>query len=53
MLAAAVILTGEAGIHVPENTHERMGIDAEAVLDPLEPRRRSKPSWKARSYSTM
>lgn len=31
-LAAAVVLTGEAGIHVPDAAHTRTGIDAEAVL---------------------
>ena len=36
-LAAAVILTGEAGIRVPDNTHERTGIDAEAVLPHWQP----------------
>ena len=36
-LAAAVILTGEAGIRVPDNTHERMGIDAHSVLDDWDP----------------
>ena len=36
-LAAAVILTGEAGIRVPDNTHERVGINAETVLADWEP----------------
>ena len=36
-LAAAVVLTGEAGIHVPDNTHERIGIDAKEVLADWEP----------------
>ena len=36
-LAAAVILTGEAGIRVPDNTHERMGINAHTVLDDWDP----------------
>lgn len=31
-LAAAVILTGEAGIRVPDSVQQRTGIDAEAVL---------------------
>ena len=37
MLAAAVVLTGESGIRVPDNTHERVGIDAQAVLSHWEP----------------
>ena len=37
MLAAAVILTGEPGIQVPDKTHEHMGIDAEAVLADWDP----------------
>ena len=37
MLAAAVILTGEPGIQVPDNTHERTGIDARAVLADWKP----------------
>ncbi|WP_049824081.1 hypothetical protein [Shewanella sp. W3-18-1] len=32
ILAAAVTLTGEAGIFVPDQTHEKVGIDAESVL---------------------
>ncbi len=32
LLAAAVTLTGEAGILVPDITHEKAGIDAEEVL---------------------
>ena len=32
MLAAAVILTGEVGIRVPDKTHEQTGIDAVMVL---------------------
>ena len=31
-VAAAVVLTGESGILVPDSDHERAGIDAEAVL---------------------
>lgn len=31
-LAAAVVLTGEAGIRVPDSVQQRTGIDAEAVL---------------------
>ncbi len=31
-LAAAVILTGDVGIQVSDTSHERLGIDAEAVL---------------------
>lgn len=31
-LAAAVVLTGEAGIHIPDSTTIKSGIDAEAVL---------------------
>ena len=31
-LAAAVVLTGEAGIHVPDGVHTRPGIEAAAVL---------------------
>ena len=37
-LAAAVVLTGEPGIQVPDGTHERTGIDAEAVLSEWEPK---------------
>ena len=37
MLAAAVILTGEAGIQVPDNSHDQTGIDAEAVLSNWHP----------------
>ena len=37
MLAAAVVLTGKAGIQVPDNTHEQTGIDAEAVLSHWHP----------------
>ena len=37
MLAAAVILCGKPGIHVPDNTHERTGIEAEKVLSNWEP----------------
>ena len=43
MLAAAVILTGEAGIRVPENTHEQTGIDARSVLT----------GWGAREIETL
>ena len=32
LLAAAVTLTGEPGIRVPDNSHERAGIDARMVL---------------------
>ena len=31
-LAAAVILTGEPGIRIPDHSHEKRGIDAESVL---------------------
>ena len=37
MLAAAVILCGKPGIQVPDNTHERVGIEAEKVLSNWEP----------------
>ena len=37
-LAAAVILTGEAGIRVPDTTYEQKGIDAETVLADWSPR---------------
>ena len=37
MLAAAVVLTGETGIQVPDNTHQHTGIDAEAVLSQWHP----------------
>lgn len=37
LLAAAVILTGEPGIRVPDSTHPGGGIDAEAVLGDWEP----------------
>ena len=37
MLAAAVILTGEPGIRVPESTHSSNGIDAATVLGDWEP----------------
>ncbi len=37
LLAAAVTLTGEAGIIVPDSTHERRGIEAEQVLALWEP----------------
>lgn len=43
ILAAAVILTGEAGIRVPENTHENTGIDARSVLT----------DWNAREIETL
>ena len=36
-LAAAVVLTGESGIQVPDSTHAQGGIDAEAVLSEWEP----------------
>ena len=36
-LAAAVVLTGEAGIRVPDSVHTRTGINAEAVLSEWEP----------------
>ena len=36
-LAAAVVLTGEAGIHVPDGVHTRPGIEAKAVLSDWEP----------------
>lgn len=36
-LAAAVVLTGESGIQVPDSTHEQTGIDAEVVLSEWEP----------------
>ena len=38
MLAAAVILCGKPGIQVPDNTHERTGIEAEKVLSNWDPR---------------
>jgi hypothetical protein len=38
LLAAAVILTGEAGIRVPEATHSENGIDAKSVLGDWDPR---------------
>ena len=37
-LAAAVVLTGEAGIRVPDTTYEQKGIDAETVLEDWSPR---------------
>ncbi|NMH64992.1 hypothetical protein [Shewanella salipaludis] len=37
LLAAAVTLTGEAGILVPDKTHEKAGIDAEKVLSDWNP----------------
>lgn len=37
LLAAAVTLTGEAGILVPDQTHEKAGIDAEKVLHDWSP----------------
>ena len=37
-LAAAVVLTGERDIQVPDGTHARGGIDAEAVLFEWDPR---------------
>ena len=37
-LAAAVVLTGERGIWVPDNAPTRSGIDAESVLADWEPR---------------
>jgi len=36
-LAAAVTLTGEAGILVPDSNHDKVGIDAEQVLAEWEP----------------
>ena len=36
-LAAAVVLTGDAGIQVPDSDHSRTGIDAAAVLADWEP----------------
>ena len=36
-VAAAVVLTGEAGIQVPDSTHARTGIDAGAVLSQWDP----------------
>ena len=36
-LAAAVVLTGKPGIHVPDYTHEKTGIEPEAVLSHWEP----------------
>ena len=36
-LAAAVVLTGEAGMQVPDTVHSGTGIDAEAVLADWEP----------------
>ncbi|WP_409525078.1 NACHT domain-containing protein [Nitrincola sp. MINF-07-Sa-05] len=37
VLAAAVILTGEPGIRVPDSTNPDKGIDAEAILSDWEP----------------
>ena len=37
VLAAAVILTGEPGIRIPDSTHSENGIDAEAVLGDWQP----------------
>ncbi|HUE93128.1 hypothetical protein [Pseudomonas sp.] len=37
VLAAAVILTGEPGIRIPDSTHPESGIDAEAVLGDWQP----------------
>lgn len=37
ILAAAVTLTGDAGIFVPDQTHEKVGIDAESVLHDWSP----------------
>jgi len=37
ILAAAVILTGEPGIRVPDKIHAGKGIDAEAVLEDWDP----------------
>ena len=36
-LAAAVVLTGEAGLQVPDSSHKHTGIDAAAVLSEWEP----------------
>ena len=36
-LAAAVVLTGESDIQVPDSTHARGGLDAEAVLSEWDP----------------
>ena len=36
-LAAAVVLTDEPGIQVPDSTHARSGIDAEAILSEWDP----------------
>lgn len=38
LLAAAVILCNESGIQVPDNTHERTGIQADTVLSDWNPR---------------
>ena len=37
-LAAAVVLTGESGIQVPDSTQARGGVDAEAVLREWDPK---------------
>jgi len=37
LLAAAVTLSGETGIRVPDSTHEKTGIDAKQVLAKWEP----------------
>ena len=36
-IAAAVVLTGKAGIQVPDSVHTRIGIDAQAVLSDWDP----------------
>ena len=38
LLAASVILTGKSGIHVPDSTHSRDGIDAQTVLGDWNPK---------------
>lgn len=43
LLAAAVILCHESGIQVPDNTHERAGIKADAVLS----------NWNQRDIQTL
>ena len=43
LLAAAVILCDESGIQVPDNTHERAGIKADAVLS----------NWNQRDIQTL